>query len=182
MVVRGTGDYSGINHFEEGDTLSQSIVEIVTPRSSESFMQRLVRQDHTLDYLCLELSHWGFNEAINWAKQVRLICDNNPEVIPPSLSLHGFPDDMTDEMIQSTEEVSLLWMSREDQEDWGKDCATILREMILIEAATRKQYGPQWRDPEPLVEEYNVVQEQISDEEFDDLIKNTMRQCVEIDD
>ncbi len=107
-----------------------SKIEIVTPRSGEKFLNRLLKNDPTLDFLCLELFHWGFNEIMDWLQQFNIICENNPSLTPPAITVHGYRDDVTADMLAGIEELGAVWIPR--TENNGKDCATVLQEKLRI--------------------------------------------------
>ncbi len=112
-------------------------VEIVTPRSADLFIQRIRNRDPLIDHLCLELVHWGFNEVLDWISKVHIVCKVNPKVMFPAITIHGYGGEMTQDMLDAFENANVSWMERKDQKNKGKDCATIIQEMVLVKPANK---------------------------------------------
>lgn len=103
--------------------------EIVTPRGGPNYLKRIERQD-SIEHLCLELVHWGFDEIMAWIYQVQAICRKNPKYTPPIISIHGNENDLTRDMIDAFTTAGALWMSRDEKKSLGKDPLTILYELL----------------------------------------------------
>lgn len=112
-------------------------VEMVTPRTGDRTLGRIVKQDSDIDHLCLELVHWGFDPAIDWVLKFRKLVDNNPSLVPPAVSIHGFPNEVDSRMTAMMEKLGATWHPRTEKKSFGKDCVTIVHEHFAVRRRTK---------------------------------------------
>jgi hypothetical protein len=180
-MVIPLGNHSNDNFFPYLDDLvltdydRSMMVEIVTPRQADVFLDRIAQKDPTIDHLCLELCHWGFDEAMAWIYKVHSVC-KTPKTSMPVITIHGEVGDTTLEMERAIHNAGAIWLPRRDEEFFGKDCATIIYEMcIRRNIVMTNGYAP-------LVEDYDLEMINsdanlgIPDAEFEDLLRENLKE------
>lgn len=144
-------------------------VEIVTPRNGKDFLKRIAAQDPKIDHLCLELVHWKFDTLLVWLYEVHAICSCIKGSMEPAISVHGFGDEITRKQIDLIMEVNAVWMPRNEEKNRGKDCATIIYEMVSCRVTPKiKRYPDDCVDLDHLSP---TLLRALPDDEFEELLK-----------